>query len=284
MEGLGSQLEAVGWRQGRMVKPANIKELLTTTEIPFEPELVLLVASQSCDIANNSIELDPCVEFSVGRRIHTTDGNFTYNKNPRVLHLVVVRRLGDGSEPSAGYAELYVELHVELKAHEKISVTKERLARLEPDNQGNLDEGQLRGYVGWLAARYSRPALPSTFNDRLRAADRKNKLRRQAKTAGADLLGVYVELFPETELDDGEHYTVNLLGLLPENFAKSRENAESVIAVHAEVMTNAGMRVNSRVVTEAEVSIAAFKTFKRFNYDDLSYREDSPLPPDARSA
>jgi len=48
--------------------------------------IVLIVSSQSCDIANNSIDVAPFIELSLGRIIEKINGNLAFNKNPRTLH------------------------------------------------------------------------------------------------------------------------------------------------------------------------------------------------------
>ena len=272
---IGGQLEKAGWRQGTVVKSENIKDLLDTVDISYEEGLVLLVASQSCDIANNNIESDPYIELSLGRVVSKINGNLAHNKNPRLLHTVFTCRTED--------AEVFSETPIEFKAFEKIAIPKGGLVELLPDQSRVLEEKQLKSYVAWLAARYSRPALPTAFNERLKSADPKDKLRGKVKKGNEQLSGIYVEIIPDAEISGDESYHVNLLGLLPAGFDGDHSKAKSAIDVYADVMRRAGMDVLADVSTEDSISIAVITRFKRFYYDDLSFRDDAPLPPETKT-
>ena len=177
----GSQLEEDGWRQGSVVSTSNIQRLIDSIGgISFTDDLVFLVASQSCDIANNNVDTDQYVEFSVARKIDLTKGHLTHNKNPRILHTNVTCRTSDG--------DVFVEESLELMAFERVVLHKESLVGLQPDSDRVFEDRQLKSYVAWLAARYSRPALPTKFNDRIRVADPKGKLRDKAKKEMSNLL------------------------------------------------------------------------------------------------
>ena len=94
---IGSELEEVGWRQGSVVSTSDIQQLIDIIgSISFADDLVLLVASQSFDIANNNLGTDPYIEFSVARKIDLTKGNLNHNKNPRIHHTNVTCRTSDG--------------------------------------------------------------------------------------------------------------------------------------------------------------------------------------------
>ena len=271
---IGTQLENAGWRQGAVVTTSDHQHLCSELDIPFEEGLILLLASQSCDIANNNIPSDPYIELSVARPIVNTNGNLTYNKNPRILHTHITCR--------ADNDDIFTEDSIELKAFEKLTIPKATFATLHPDSNRVLEDSQLTSYVAWLAARYSRPALPSVFNNRLCLADPKNRLRNRAKKGNEQLVGIYVELMPDEEIKEDEIYVVNLLGLLPAGFTGDTSNANTTINAYAKVLEEAGMNVTSLVRKEDEITIAVIKRFKRFYFDDLSFREDTPLPPETK--
>ncbi|WP_419582595.1 hypothetical protein [Thiolapillus sp.] len=236
---------------------------------------MLLVASQSCDIANNNVDTDPYIELSVARKIEESKGHLTYNKNPRILHTYVTCRTSDG--------DVFSEEILELKAFERIVIQKEVLAELQPDPDRVLEDRQLKSYVAWLAARYSRPALPTTFNNLIRDADPKGKLRNKVKKGNEQLVGIYVEIIPDAEIKDDESYNVNLLGLLPAGFVGDSSKAENAINAYADVLRSAGMEVTVATHTEDKISLAMIKRFKRFYYDDLSLKEETPLPPETQN-
>lgn len=180
MDSIGTQLEHSGWRQGSIVEQADVQHLLGNTTINYDDGIILIVASQSCDIANNTIESDPFVEFSLAHRIEALSGHLTFNKNPRTLHTQIHTRTED--------EQILAHELIELRAFEKILVPKEQLLDLLPDPNRTFEESLLVNYVAWLSARYSRPALPTSFNDRIRSADPKGKLRDKAKKQAMSLL------------------------------------------------------------------------------------------------
>lgn len=85
---------------------------------------------------------------------------------------------------------------------------------------------------------------------------------------------------PDAEIHKGESYSVNLLGLLPASFTGDANNAKNAIDAYADVMRKAGMDVSTAVSTEDKVSLVTISRFKRFYYDDLSLKEDAPMPPE----
>ena len=255
--------------------PEDIKDLLEAANTPHEEDIVLLVASQSCDIANNNVASDPYIELSSAKIIPKINGNLAHNKNPRTLHTALTCRTND--------EEIFSEEFIKLKAFEKILLPKEILAGRLPSTDKLLEDKQLKSYVAWLAARYSRPALPTAFNDQLKAADPKGKLRDKVKKGNEQLTGIYVEIIPDAEISESESYRVNLLGLLPAGFNSNQDKADSAINAYADVLRSAGMDVTPAVQTEDNISVAVIGRFKRFYYDDLSFKEEAPLPPETKN-
>lgn len=267
---IGNDLEQQGWRQGSLIQDIDALELSAILGIQFDDSCFFIIASQSCDIANNQIEADPFIELSLARGISKQNGNLTHNKNPRLLHTNVLHRSAD--------IDIAQELHIELKAFEKFQLPKEALLGRNPDPECFFSDDLLRSYVEWLSARYSRPALPTAFNDRIRNADNKNKLRDKAKKASISLTGIYVSIFPDTEIGHDDTYNVQLLGLLPANFQGDRTSANSAMQTYEGILKEAGMNVTTSLQTEDQISIAVMRRFKRFYLDDLSFKDDSTLP------
>ena len=263
VQSIGGQLEEIGWRQGSILKNGDINQFIeVVNENP-----ILIIASQSCDIANSN---DPYIEISVGITIETQNGNNTFNKNARTLHTEVLCRTNN--------TEIYERRFLELQAFEKIQVPKEQFLELSPDNEMLLSGKYLDSYACWLAARYSRPALPTTFNNLIDSVDPKNKRKKKAKQMDSSLSGIYVEIFPDAELSKEEIYRVNLLGLVASDFNGDITKLEESVNSYADIMRKAGMVVTVSVKPEDQISVAMIKRFKRFYYDDISFRSDSPKP------
>jgi hypothetical protein len=84
-----------------------------------------VAVSHDCDIANANLEAEPAVEFVLGCFMDKQNGNYTYCKNPRTLHLSYNR---DGEA-----------IVVELIADRKISIQKDALEPIQPDRSYQLD-------------------------------------------------------------------------------------------------------------------------------------------------
>ena len=132
---IGDELEKAGWRQGAIIQSADTAGILESIGHTIDDSFILIVASQSCDITYNNLTIDPYIELSVARRIQKLDGNFTHNKNPRILHASMQVRTSD--------ADICRELHVELKAYEKLAIPKNCLLYLTPDNNSLLKVADL---------------------------------------------------------------------------------------------------------------------------------------------
>lgn len=270
---IGSRLEKAGWRQGSILESQYVAEALSFSNTPHSENTILIVASQSCDIANNNITADPYIELSIARVIADLDGNLTHNKNARMLHTKIM--------VSTNNSDVYEELNIELKAFEKVHIPKEKFTQFSLDVDKTLEAKQLDSYIAWLAARYSRPALPSEFNSRISSSQ--SKLKKKAKSVNEHLSGIYVEIMPDAEISPDEIYKVNLLGLVSPSFNGDMEKIKSSITAYAEIFENAGMNVISMVEKEDSISVATIKRFKRFYYDDLSFKTDAPLPSETQT-
>jgi hypothetical protein len=103
------------WRQGHVLPDDAAKAAGLLADVPGGA--VAVVVSHDCDLAQDP-SVEPVAEVIVGRRIATADGNYTYAKNARRLHLTF-----------NGGTEL---LTADIVASSKVLVAKDRLAEYEP--------------------------------------------------------------------------------------------------------------------------------------------------------
>ena len=271
---IGKQLEENGWRQGSIVRSENVEDLLnySSINIEYEKNQVLLVASQSCDVAHRNIKSEPFIELSIARRIGVYEDVLLYGKNPRKLHTIVKKQWEN--------EKALTEEFLKLNAHEKISVDKNKFADLTPDDSRNLKEKQLLIYVAWLAARYSRPAFPTEFNDRIKKIDPRDKLlRKMAIKNSKQLTGIFIQILQFEENSSKKNYRVNMLGLLAADCTDGNcAKANDMIKGYANIFNKAGMDVISGVKKENKVFLSEMRYYKRFYYDDISFRDNTPLP------
>ena len=265
-------MESLGWLQGSVVKRENVSQLLELagkSELMADQDILLIVASGSCDVANGA---DPVVEFSIARSIARVDGNFNYNKNPRCLHCNLE-------------SALLSQLCVDLKAHEKVMILKDHIPiNIAPDTEIRFSQNELNFYVDWLAARYKRPAFPTEFDRRIDSAWDKGKRKKVAAKVSDKLIGIYAKVYPDTEITAPQNYAVDLLALVVPNLTpEDQKDIQDLIAKYKKALVDAKMDVGiEKILTESKVSIATLKQYKRFNLDELSYRNDDPLPPEIK--
>lgn len=258
-----SILEDLGWRQGSILPTQVVNSLISqiNTEFTIGSEDLLIVASQSCDIASAK---EDYIELSIARVIDAEKFNkqYAHNRSARILHT----KINFSDE----------EIAVCLFAHEKIQIKKSLIGESEPSPKVLFERG-IDEYASWLADRYKRPALPTNFDQQLQQSKKKRK--KIAEKANDYLLGIYVQIYPNTEIEAGQVYSVNLLGII--ETADHREDALQSLKKYADLMSKAGMEVTEpNVFMEEEISLATFRQYQRINFDYLSYEADTPLPPD----
>lgn len=270
-----SWLEEKGWLQGDFVEPNDIFALKKYfTEIPQDEGVYLIVASQSCDVCA-SVENEPFIEFSVARKVEKIDGNFLFNKNPRKLHL----------EANDNYhMDAIHPIYLELISHEKIKLRKEDIQKkyqeIEPCKYLKLSQNIVQQYVGWLASRYNRPALPTEFERRFNSQWNKSKRDKIVEKSNEFLLGIYVDISPDKEIEINEKYVVSLLFLTTPSISNEDMNAiEELAKKYQECLEAANITVARKdIKSENQVSIASFKAYKRFYLDYLSYKHNTETP------
>lgn len=272
---IGQNLEANGWRQGSVIDDDALKMLLEncTPDFTVPHNMIAVLTTHSCDIANNKLEDGPFIEIMMGGCIDKINEHYAHNRNPRVLHATLNKRTGDISVSE--------DVFVEFKAYQTIKIQKGQFLNIQPSLQLFLVNQELRSFISWLAARFSRPAHPTSFNEKIQKVDSKKKQRKLAKTLETSITGLYVAIFPDEEISEDQNYDVNLLALVSPEHSGPLDSVESDVAELANIMKQAGMNIEYRVASESEISIATLRGFKRFYYDDLSIRaNNNQLPPE----
>ena len=264
-------LESNGWRQGSLARADDIATVLAglIDVIPNDAELVVI--SQSCDLAQPPT-VEPNVEAILASKISKVEGHYTNNKNGRTLDLTITLLTDDRSISDSK--------HLRLRATEKLVIPKERFAAAYPANDKRIPRQTAFILADWLAARYSRSAFPTAFNDAIRSADpSQKKIRKIAKRMSPHTAGLYFELFPNRDLRTGEKYRVNVLALIISSAEPHRGDVERDVNSIKVLLEGAGMDVYTRVQSQDEVPVSVVNRMQRMHLNDLSFRNDDPLPP-----
>lgn len=190
------------WRQGHLLTPEAA--LAFGFSHPESPDSTcVVVISHDCDLANDTLPIEPDVEVIVGRRVQKGDGNYFWAKAPRTLHIDTVHN-GSGAV-------------IELVATAKGAIPKKELASFKPDTSYALPGKSLSALRAWLSVRYNRTAFPDTFVIRLSQFKVDKRLARIIEPVGNLLSAVYFDVDGGQEMDrsDGSPYELKIVLLYP---------------------------------------------------------------------
>lgn len=255
-EDAGTQLRAAGWRQGSAVERDSLAPLrLLDCDIA-------IVVSQDCDVVQ-SVDVEPDVELILGRRRDATRPDCRFGRNPRELDLELEGRTDA----------------VTFRIRERVSISKERLASHRPAPVA-LAPDDVALLAKWIAKRYTRPAWPDAFNERLRAVDA--RLERLFKSdAGIPITSILLMLDrPDDELPEGEPYrlaawlTVSADSLMNDVASKRAQEFERRFKEILDDCDDIELQ-EIEVRSEDDVTMADLREFRRFDRD---YRSVAPKP------
>lgn len=168
------------WRQGHVLSSEATKALVGETG---SDDTLVVVISHDCDLAQEEA-IEPCVEALVGQKIASPDGNFSYAKNARRLHLTL----------TAGGEHVVVDL----VAVNKLAISKQSLADSQPQAELLMTVAERAILQRWLAARYRRSAFPDEFDRRLAETGLRDRLGKILKPTGSMISAIFFDV------DDGE--------------------------------------------------------------------------------
>lgn len=251
--------------QGSILSDQDLAELKKSgSDDKCQAVQVGVVISHSCDLTHHDPEGEPFAEVLVAEVADSQDGNFTHGKHPRRLHLLMYSHKGD---PCV----------LEFLAWRRLWVDRRELACRVPDEDRFLLEEDIRVLTVWLAQRYIRAALPDDFNSLVQTTFKKrNKLHARISE---HVSGLYVEIYPDRELEDGESYSMNLLALVPRGQKEAIDFVQQGVHELVEHFRQAGIDAEATVRAEDEVSYWLVRKMKRFPLEHLSLRSgDQPLP------
>lgn len=175
------------WRQGSILANKDF-QAVGLTDIPPDANLAIAI-SHDCDIANDDLISEPAVEFIFARIVDKQDGNYTYGKNLRTLHLEYVQ----------GEKTVFLGL----QACEKFVLQKNSLEAVHPDESYRLPKSR-EIFQSWLAARYRRQALPDSLDRRLSQVF--EYIKRTVKNNSSGILSFQLDYDPKDDLLPEETY------------------------------------------------------------------------------
>jgi hypothetical protein len=274
------------WRQGSLLTAEAADAFALRAKVDSARTAVMVI-SHDCDLAQ-SPETEPSIELVVGRFIGESDGNFTYCKNLRQLHL-----------PCSGGTSV---CNVELDARQRITIPKSTsdalgLDNFSPDSAYTLSATEKKTLQRWLALRYSRAAFPDEFNRRLgNETGVAERLGRAFKITGRYIPGIFFDVDEGMENErhgpnDVYRLIITVLYTTDQDSEAALKAAEQARAQITEVFqsrcgtkTSAGMTwrwielVGVEVMSDQALSYAQSQYLMRWQADHLSLRTDPEQP------
>ncbi len=232
-------------------------------QLALEPEALLILLTQDCDILHDDYEAEPSIELHIARPIAEKNGNLLHAKNPRRLQFTLGQR------------------HYEIKIHEKCIAPRNCLLGHVP-LELHLDEIQIRTIVHWTANRYLRSAFPDIFNERLNSAERQMKrIEALLKREGDLVTGIFLRVDPNEDIGPESNYSVILRLTAKTSVMEQPDLATQAIEL-AELLRQQFARIDGveiedyKLVSEADFSLDDLRETPRWDYDYLSLRSGTP--------
>ena len=265
------------WRQGHVITDETAKALGLIYEHAKENSLAVVV-SHDCDITN-LIELEPDIEVIVGVKVQKADGNLTYGKNPRRLHIEF-----ECGQPSC---------IVELSAVNKRLLAKALLAGHSPADTMRLDPKGISILQRWLAARYRRGAFPDGFVNHLKSRGVDIKMDRVLRPLGVHIRGILFEIDEKPDvvrLEPEDTYNLRIVIVYASEptfdqselaAVKARDELWSVFKEH--FCDSAGKWTSVELcdcieISDEALSYAQSQRLKEWRFEHLSLRAEPEHP------
>lgn len=199
-----------GWRQCSLfnIDSSPLLYALLQQEHKIE-NAFYMVLSHPCSLLNANLKNEPDLEYIVCNPIDTLDGNATYGKNPRLLHIDIKGHLLELQQKSRGFIKKHL-----------ISKERPMISTLDFKDESLITR--------WMANRYITTALPDQFESRLYKA--KPKIAKSFNSEiGKQCKSVYISLNEFVEdLGDGKSYECSLVFTLSRNgYAKYVEEEDN---------------------------------------------------------
>lgn len=255
------------WRQGSVLPKHLCNSAKGSFKLfpPLEPEALVIIISQDCDILHHSYEGEPYVETLIARPLpgNQRNGNHFHGKNPRQLQFALQT---DTS------TQLY-----SVNIHEKSRIDRKLLLEGLPEPSIQLDSVIIELLVRWTAKRYTRAAFPNEFNERCRPAA--NRIRDRLQSKGELITAIFLELNSYEELELTQTYEVTIYATARRETCENEREEEIAIALVAmlEKQLNScdGVEVKEADLrSEEDISLSDLRHLRRWDYDSLSYRDN----------
>lgn len=271
---LGDKIVGLGWATGAV--------LTQDTALVFEPYLTrpgvaavsidandwLVIVSQTCDVVAQKIEQEPLVEFLHCRPILKLRSQHKDLRSTRIL---------DFKPNRDTHADVVLSAHA---VADRYNIPRDLLSNHLPDQARRLSPTSTRRVLEWYALRYTRPAWPDVFVQRIsKAAD---SLEQILESLRDDIAEVRVSIREkDNELDDTDSYHIVVFFVVDEAvWEEDVQGRETIYQCFSKFVTKLngceGIEVDhdlSDVISGAQFSWQLMKSTDEWNFANLTYRD-----------
>lgn len=220
------------------------------------PKSKYLLVSQDCDIVQRSFEKEKNVEIIQLKEVQKPNKSNTNLKNFRTPHIP--------------FKDNGTDNHYEIDMGARFFIERKTLADISPMSGISFDKKAQKTIIELIKARYERTALPDAFNMRFPL----KKIKTLLKNHSHDTYGLFIDVIPEEELQDGVAYHIRLVMLVSDREDTHDQLLESII----EEINDGISVVEYRVKSLDEMSVSEYFEFKALWLVELSYQGDEPDP------
>lgn len=261
------KIKADGWRQGSCFTESSCPALIRAMPDKHKDKgAVYVCVTHDCSVLNASLSAEPHIEYLVALPAEKLDGNCTYGKNIRKLHLYI------GIE---GNQKPY-----ELLANRRGLIPRECIVGIKPAGNIKLETEEKGSLSRWLANRYTATAFPDEFEKRVDKVRKKLK-RHFENPLTNQMLGIWISLLSGmTELPTTETYEV-VISLVFTSEAYKKYSDEHELDDFAEKVkgilgqTDGIVAKEVFVIPEDDFSLRNYRKMSRWvNFEYISMKSD----------
>lgn len=258
------------WRQGQVLDATAATALGLQNSVGAGATIVVVI-SHDCDLAIDNLVVEPHVEVIVGRQVLVANGNCTWGKAPRTLHIPMLHQ---GSE-----------IIVELVATAKHTVQKSDLAQSDPDLSFSLDGRGLKVLRSWLSARYDRSAFSDVFVERMKETKLDIKLAKILEPRSDLISSINFEIDEGIlyERPAGEPYALRIVlvyapGTDPDAAANAADSVVEEIETLCQERLKSGAEIllkGCMAISEDDMPISRAKVLMQWRLEHMTHKADA---------
>lgn len=264
---LADKIRSRGWRQGSFLPSEFLMEVRDQDEgVASEKQCVGIVISQDCDLVHHSFDAEPFAEAVIGEQVDKLGGNYVHVKNPRCLHVSISTATGQ-------------KMAIEFKSKNRIQFDRTMLSNTSPTTEFSVDKDTVSNIAYWISRRYTRPAFPDAFNERVKGLESALSSAFNNNEAHKSIVGIWLSLSSYSELAEDEMYEVKVCVVVKDEDLSERsvslfaQKVQDLIEAH---LAKEGTRirvVGCKVLSDDEFTIYDERKMRRWDFDDLTIRD-----------